>query len=218
MEDYRVRRLLQGLAATVLVIVAALALAATAGARDRNHDRIPDRWEKRHHLSLKVKQTRRDQDRDGLRNRAEWRARTDPRDADSDEDGIEDGDENAGKVTAYEDGVLTVTLFGGGELTAQVTSDTEVECRTPGETERCERGEREHGDDEDEEREDGEDDEREDGEEEDDVEEQDEDEAEEREDARCSTDALQVGAVVHEAELRVSSRGAMWSEIELITD
>ena len=48
-------------------------------ARDRNHDRIPDRWERHHHLSLKVKQTRRDQDRDGLNNLASGASRSDPR-------------------------------------------------------------------------------------------------------------------------------------------
>ncbi len=71
-----------------------VAFAGTAMARDRNNDRIPDRWEKKHDLSLKVKQTRRDQDRDGLRNRNEWRSRTDPRDADGDDDGVADGDED----------------------------------------------------------------------------------------------------------------------------
>ena len=54
---------------------------------DHNHDRIPDRWEKRHDLSLKVKQHRRDQDSDGLKNRGEWRAKLDPRDDDTDDDG-----------------------------------------------------------------------------------------------------------------------------------
>jgi len=34
-----------------------------------NHDHIPDRWEKRHHLSLHVNQARHDQDRDRLDNR-----------------------------------------------------------------------------------------------------------------------------------------------------
>ena len=73
-------------------------LAGPAAARDRNNDRIPDRWEKRHHLSLKVKQAKRDQDGDGLRNRGEWKAGLDPRDDDSDNDGTEDGDENAGTI------------------------------------------------------------------------------------------------------------------------
>ena len=32
---------------------------------DRNHDRIPDRWERANHLSLRVNQANRDQDHDG---------------------------------------------------------------------------------------------------------------------------------------------------------
>lgn len=78
---------------------AALALAIPAlGAvqGDGNGDRIPDRWEKRHHLSLRVNQAPRDQDADGLRNLREYREGTDPRDADSDEDGSTDADECEG--------------------------------------------------------------------------------------------------------------------------
>ena len=62
---------------------------------DRNHDRIPDRWECRHNLSLKVKQTRRDPDRDGLNNLGEFQAGDDPHRADSDNDGVRDGNEHA---------------------------------------------------------------------------------------------------------------------------
>jgi hypothetical protein len=87
---------------TRLLVVLALALgllaitASTAAAKsDRNHDRIPDRWEKKHGLSLHVNQARRDQDRDGLKNLGEFRAKTDPRDDDTDNDGVEDGDEDA---------------------------------------------------------------------------------------------------------------------------
>src|SRR6184192_594061 len=61
---------------------------------DRNRDRIPDRWERRYHLSLRVNQARRDQDHDGLTNLGEFESHTNPRDADTDNDGIEDGDED----------------------------------------------------------------------------------------------------------------------------
>src|SRR3954469_20578516 len=116
-----------------LALVAAAALVAVllpgaALAKDRNHDQIPDRWEKRHHLSLHHNQARRDQDRDGLRNRAEWRAGFDPRDRDSDDDGIKDGNEHAGKVLSFENGVLKISVFGSDPLTGQVTGDTEIEC------------------------------------------------------------------------------------------
>ncbi len=119
-----------------LVAVAALALslaamAAIGIAKDRNDDGIPDRWEKRHHLSLKVDQARRDQDSDALRNRGEYEAGMDPRDEDTDGDGVDDGDEGAGTITAWnpDTGELTVSLFGGDVVTGTVTDDTEIECR-----------------------------------------------------------------------------------------
>ena len=66
------------------MLVPAAAQASGSGSRasaaDRNGDRIPDRWERRHRLSLKVKQTQRDQDHDGLNNLGEFRAKTNPRD------------------------------------------------------------------------------------------------------------------------------------------
>jgi hypothetical protein len=124
---------MNGLRAFLVAAMAALAmlaLPAVAGAKDRNHDRIPDRWEKRHRLSLHKNQARRDQDRDHLRNRAEYLSDNNPRDADSDNDGIEDGDENAGTIQAFntETGELTIGLFGGSSVTGLVTEDTEIEC------------------------------------------------------------------------------------------
>src|SRR4051812_19047001 len=71
-------------------ILAAISPAAMAQGRDRNHDRLPDRWERAHGLSLTVDQSRRDQDRDGVRNLAEYRHHGDPRRADSDSDGLDD--------------------------------------------------------------------------------------------------------------------------------
>jgi hypothetical protein len=88
----RVARLLIGIVLAVSLM--GVAASSAAAKSDRNHDRIPDRWEKKHGLSLKVNQARRDQDRDGLKNLGEFRARTDPRDDDSDNDGVEDGDED----------------------------------------------------------------------------------------------------------------------------
>lgn len=112
----------------VAVAIGLLALPALASAADRNHDKIPDKWEKHFKLSLKVKQTKRDQDQDGLRNLAEFRSGNNPRKADSDSDGTEDGDENAGTITSYEDGVLTIDLYNGGSITGKVTDDTRVIC------------------------------------------------------------------------------------------
>lgn len=69
------------------------AFAGTAVAKDRNHDQIPDKWEKRYHLSLKVNQANKDQDQDSVGNRDEYQEGTSPRDPDSDDDGVLDGDD-----------------------------------------------------------------------------------------------------------------------------
>ena len=96
------RRARAGLALVTAAALAMLALPGIAAAKDGNHDRIPDRWEKRHHLSLNVNQAGRDQDRDHLRNRAEFLADDNPRDRDSDDDGVIDGDENAGTIASFD--------------------------------------------------------------------------------------------------------------------
>lgn len=88
---FRTTRLLM---ASVLLAVFGFAGAAEAKQRDRDGDRLPDRWEQRHKLSIKVKSASKDNDRDGLTNLGEYRSKTDPRDADSDEDGVEDADED----------------------------------------------------------------------------------------------------------------------------
>jgi hypothetical protein len=113
-----------------------LAFPASGMARshgDRNGDRIPDRWERAHHLSLKVNQARRDQDHDGLRNKAEFMAGDNPRDADTDNDGTEDGQEKAGQVVSFTGGVLIVHLFNGDDVKGTVDGNTEFEC-TPAPT------------------------------------------------------------------------------------
>src|SRR4051794_21795528 len=81
---------------------------------DRNGDRIPDRWERAHHLSLKVNQAKRDQDHDGLRNKGEFMAGDNPRDADTDDDGVKDGHEKAGQGVSFTAGILTLPPFHGG--------------------------------------------------------------------------------------------------------
>ena len=203
--------------AVALCLTASLVLAGAvvAGGGDRNHDRIPDRWEKRHHLSLKVKQHRRDQDGDGLRNRGEWRAKLDPRDDDTDDDGIEDGDENAGTVASFEDDVLTLQLAGGGTLAALVTDRTDIECDDDAGDDRG-HGDH-HGDDDDHH---GDDDHGDDDHGDDDDEDKDrtaraahdDDDGEE-----CGTDALTAGATVLEAELKVRDGKAVWKELEILS-
>ena len=116
--------------ALALAALALLAVPGLAAAKDRNHDRIPDRWEKRHKLSLEVNQAHRDQDGDHLRNRAEFLADDDPRDDDSDDDGVMDGDEQAGTVASFDTatGRLVIDLFGDDTIAGLVTDQTEIEC------------------------------------------------------------------------------------------
>src|SRR3954465_14819054 len=77
------------IAASLLVVPAG----ALAKSRDRDHDRMPDKWEKKHHLHVRENDARKDPDRDNLSNLAEFRDHTNPRKADTDDDGINDGNE-----------------------------------------------------------------------------------------------------------------------------
>jgi hypothetical protein len=116
--------------ALALGALALLAMPALAAAKDRNHDRIPDRWEKRHHLSLQVNQAGHDQDRDHLRNRAEFLAGDNPRDDDSDDDGVMDGNEQAGTIASFDaaTGRLVIDLFGNDTVAGLVNEETEIKC------------------------------------------------------------------------------------------
>jgi hypothetical protein len=190
--------------AMALAVAASLALAGGAFARDRNHDRIPDKWEKRHHLSLHHKQGGRDQDHDGLKNRGEFRARLNPRDADTDDDGIDDGDENAGTIDSFENGVLTIKLANGNSLAAAVTDDTEIECDpTAGDDRGHDEGDDDQGDDDDH------------GDRHLDGHHHGDDRDDDAED--CGADALAAGTKVLEAELKVRDGDAAWTELELLT-
>jgi hypothetical protein len=116
--------------ALALGALALLAMPGLAGAKDRNHDHLPDRWEKRHHLSLKVNQAHRNQDGDRLRNQAEFLAGDNPRDRDSNDDGVMDGEDNAGTIASFdsETGKLAINLFGGETISGLVDEGTEIKC------------------------------------------------------------------------------------------
>lgn len=120
--------------ALALGALALLAMPGLAAAKDGNHDRIPDRWEKRHKLSLNVNQARRDQDGDHLRNRAEFLAGDNPRDRDSDDDGVVDGHEQAGTIASFDAGTgrLVIDLFGTDTVAGLVTDETEIKCEDNG--------------------------------------------------------------------------------------
>ena len=224
-----------------LAAVAALAVLvpATASARanprpsasaDRNHDRIPDRWERRHRLSLRVKQTRRDQDRDGLNNLGEFKAGTNPRDRDtdddglrdgaerrvgdnprdrdSDDDGVRDGHENAGTVQRFDGTTLTIALASGGTVTGTVDDSTEIECKraatTPAPTATSSREDEPGGDS------GGDDGDNDDGSGPGDGDDDGDDEV------ACAKSDLTAGTVVHEAELRLGGGSPVFREVELV--
>ncbi len=205
--------------ALALGALALLAMPSLAAAKDRNHDRIPDKWEKKHQLSLKVNQARLDQDRDHLRNRAEFLAGFNPRDKDSNDDGVMDDDENAGTIASFdaETGKLTIDLFGGETISGLVTEGTEIECEDHGGASTSSSGPGSGGEGE--------------------VEPGDDNGGEEGPDNsgpgsensgpgnvndgeqagenNCTTADLVPGAVVHEAELKVANGQATFEEVEL---
>jgi hypothetical protein len=81
------------LVATALALLA-LPSAALARGRDRNHDRIPDRWERHFGIALTKKAGAADPDHDGLSNAGEFASHTNPKVADSNHDGVSDANED----------------------------------------------------------------------------------------------------------------------------
>jgi hypothetical protein len=140
------------LAAAAALALLAVPASALAKRGDRNHDRIPDKWERKHHLSTRVNVARKDPDRDGLSNLSEFRHGTDPRDADTDndgvndeqeiddntnpndvdtdDDGVDDGDEISGTIKSFDGITLVIELAaqGAGDVVGTVTDQTEIEC------------------------------------------------------------------------------------------
>lgn len=201
--------------AIAALLVLALVSAGPAAAADKNHDKIPDRWEKRNNLSLKVNQAKRDQDRDQLNNRGEFKSGSDPRDDDSDDDGVEDGDENAGTVASFDGTTLTINLLNGGSITGTVDENTEVKCGdecnqdgdNSGPSDNSGPGShadrRDHGDDDN-----GDDDATEDDT-------SDDNGDDENGDGSCSVADLAEGVAIHEAEIELKNGDAVFEEIEL---
>jgi hypothetical protein len=203
--------------ALALGALALLAMPALAAAKDRNHDRIPDRWEKRHHLSLQMNQARHDQDRDHLRNRAEFLAGDNPRDRDSDDDGVMDGSEQAGTIASFdsETGRLVIDLFGTDTVSGLVTGATEIKCEDHSSAASASSegsGEPEPGDDHGGDGEEAGDDNSGPGS---DNSGPGHDGDDDNGDRLCTTAELVPGAVVEEAELKIENGQAVFHEVEL---
>lgn len=209
--------------ALALGALALLAMPGLAAAKDRNHDRIPDRWEKRHKLSLNKNQARLDQDRDHLRNRAEFLAGDNPRDRDSDDDGVADGQEQAGTIASFgaETGRLVIDLFGNDSVAGLVTDQTEIKCEDDSgatvSSEGSDSGEAEPGDDHDGDNSgpshEGDDDNS--GPSDNSGPGHEGDENDDHGDRLCTTAELVPGAVVEEAELKIENGQAVFEEVEL---
>jgi mannan endo-1,4-beta-mannosidase len=92
-----VRRPLRTTALVIVALASALVVApggAPARTRDRDHDRMPDRWERAQGLRVGAKDGRADPDRDGLSNLGEYRSRTKPKTSDTDHDCVADVNED----------------------------------------------------------------------------------------------------------------------------
>jgi hypothetical protein len=209
--SHRDVRTLLLLAATCVAALVFPAAGMARGHGDRNGDRIPDRWERAHHLSLKVNQAKRDQDHDGLRNRAEFKAGDNPRDADTDNDGIKDGQEKAGQVVSFTGGVLIVHLFNGDDVKGTVDDNTEIECEDAEATTRTAPAARAADDGPDRGGDEGDDDHHGDGDHNDG-----DDDDEGHGQPGCDATKLTPGAVVGEAELKATAGGLVFREIELV--
>jgi hypothetical protein len=90
----QVRKIKLVLFGVALAALLALPSAAMAKSRDRDHDKLPDKWEQKFHLSTHKKSAKGDPDKDRLNNLAEFRSKTNPRKKDSDRDGIRDANDD----------------------------------------------------------------------------------------------------------------------------
>lgn len=106
----------------------------------------------------------------------------------------------AGTIASFTGGVLTITLNDRSTVSGQVTADARIECEAaePGEMQRDDNG----GDGGDR---GGQGDQGDRG----------DDRGDQGDEQQCSTDALKSGTAVQEAELKISSAGAVWDEMEL---
>jgi hypothetical protein len=226
--------------------LALLAVPATASAkqRDRDHDGMPDKWEKKHHLSVHKANAKKDADKDGLKNIREFKKHTDPQDADTDNDGlddgdevqvgdnprdgdtdndgVEDGDEFGGTIQSFDSstGVLTI-LLADGQNTVQgaVTDGTRIECDDATGDEAGDDGDvtaAQHGDDEVGDDSQGDDAQGDDGDNSGPGSDNSGDDGDDGDRADCTTADLTEGRVVHEAKLTTDANGdPVFTKVEL---
>jgi hypothetical protein len=116
---------------TVAIAAALLAVPAGVLARhgrhdrvDRDHDRMADKWERRHHLNTHVNDARRDPDHDGRSNLSEFRHHTDPQKANDDDNEI------SGTIVSFQNNVLSIqpATQGAGTVSGTVNAQTRIEC------------------------------------------------------------------------------------------
>jgi hypothetical protein len=115
-------------------------------------------------------------------------------------------DQNAGTVTSFTGGVLTITLNNGQMVSGDVTGDTEIECQAADMSSslRSHDSGGDNGDQGDNNGDRGDDNGNDQGD-------------DNNENANCSSADLTTGTVVHEASLRLSGAGATWDKVELVT-
>ena len=94
MNASTIRRALARLSIALLATLILVAPAAAKSSKAKNdRDRMPNGWEKKHGLNVRVNDAQQDPDGDLLVNIAEFKNKTDPQNADSDGDGFSDGAE-----------------------------------------------------------------------------------------------------------------------------
>jgi hypothetical protein len=117
-------------------------------------------------------------------------------------------DQNAGTVQTFTGGVLTIALNNGQTVSGDVTGDTEIECQAQDMSGSL-RSHDSGGDNGDQGDNNGNDQGDDNG--------NDQGDDNGNDNASCSSADLTPGTVVHEARLGISSAGATWNKVELVT-
>jgi hypothetical protein len=197
------RRMIVTAAALAALAVPGAAIAAHQGTHQRSHEARHGVHHKRHHRQAHIVRF------GAVRSSAPTSGTSSPSPAQP----SGPTDETAGTVASFTNGTLTITLKDNSTVSGKVTEATEIECRAaiagaasdghgdqgddhgdrgqsssgPGDGQQGEISGRDDGDD----------------------------QAPQQQGGSCTSAALVSGAVVREAELRVTSAGAVWDKVEL---